>query len=166
MSDQEAVDSIIQDVAVNLLASHGVTAVPLPPTPSSKLPSPPDLVSFGRFDATGCTGSLYLGCPPGVAELAEDAAGIPLKHDDWMRELCNQLIGRVKRRFLQFGVSLHTGLPALGNKRLLRRPRGTAYYFRTLGGTFVVVLDAQIDTEVFVFQNDVQLRTEGDIILF
>lgn len=166
MSDEATVDSIIQSVAVDLLASHGVTAVPLPPTPSSKLPSPPDLVSFGRFDATGCTGSLYLGCPPGVVELAEDASGIALKRDDWIRELCNQLVGRVKRRFLQFGVLLHTGLPALGNKRLLRRPQGTAYYFRTIRGTFVVVLDAQIDAEVFVYQNDVQLQSEGDIILF
>lgn len=166
MSSTDVLDAIIPAVSVELFHSLGIAAAPMPPAPGPARVEIPELVALGTFSAPGCVGSLYIGCPPGVVQLAQEALDAVLPPEDWIRELTNQLMGRVKRRFLQFGVAVETGLPALTNSSALKQLDGRTYSFRTLRGTIVVILDAEIDRQRLVYRDDVKLRAEGDIILF
>lgn len=170
MNTRSTVDTIIQGAVVDLFHSLDIASAPLAPASGQPLRELPDLAAFVHFNAAAGSGVLCLGCPISVVQLAEKAAYTALAKEDWIRELMNQLMGRVKKRFLQFGVPLNASLPSPASKQFLDRhgasPHCKIYSFRTIRGSVIVVLDAQIEDRQFSYCGAVQLRDEGDIILF
>jgi len=172
MTNRSTVDTIIQGAVVDLFHSLEIASAPLAPAAGQPLRELPDLAAFVHFNAAAGSGVLCLGCPLSVVQLAEKATYTALAKEDWIRELMNQLMGRVKKRFLQFGVHLNASLPSPASKQFIDRhggavsPHSKTYTFRTIRGSVVVVLDAQIDDRQFAYCGAVQLRDEGDIILF
>ncbi len=171
MSGRDIVDTILQGATVDLLHSLQIAAAPLPPVAATQTMQEADFSAFVDFTGIGCSGLLYLGCPLGVIQLAEERANSSLAKEDWVRELTNQLMGRVKKRFFQFGVALQASLPAPAGNQFLERHvskehPGKVYPLRTLRGTVVVVLVATIDHEKLVYCGDVHQPNEGDVILF
>jgi hypothetical protein len=166
------VDTIIQGAAVDLLHSLEIAAAPLPAANNRTLRENPDFSAYVRFAAPGCNGTLCLGCPAKVMELTKRDSASKIPQEDWIRELTNQLMGRVKKRFLQFSVTLQTSLPAPAGTQFLSRFCETAaainrlYELRTLRGTVIVLLAAEIDSSKLVYSGHVRLRDEGDIIIF
>src|SRR5512145_1232642 len=103
---------------------------------------------FRAFDIAipPMSGSLALFIPHEVYGLARHLAQRPYEPKDWTRELCNQLLGRVKNRLHGCDIDLRTGLPTSVTGTLLDRHRAggkppEAFYgFRTLRGEITISL--------------------------
>jgi hypothetical protein len=118
------------------------------------------------------SGSLALFIPHEVYGLARHPAQRPYEPKDWTRELCNQLLGRVKNRLHGCDIDLRTGLPTSVTGTLLDRHRAggkppEAFYgFRTLRGEITVSLAGHIDYTAIQYTGRRCAAREGDIILF
>jgi hypothetical protein len=173
MSDTRAVfDSIIQSATVDLFHSFGIAVAPLE---RGALPSRQvgvdALAALISFEGRGCVATLALMVPAATFALIKQDAVRPFAGRDWVRELTNQLLGRVKRRLLQFQISVKAGLPTILTHDMLERQRArageqTAYVFRTLRGEIIVTLTGKIDSNAFSYSGAVNPANEGDFILF
>jgi hypothetical protein len=90
---------------------------------------------------------------------------------DLMRELTNQLAGRVKNRLLNFALMLTIGVPTVLSGQALdrqrpRRDTDVVYLFRTLRGEIVVTLDIAIDPSALDYSGANRVAKEGDFIAF
>lgn len=87
-----------------------------------------------------------------------------------MRELTNQLAGRVKNRLLNFALTLSIGIPTVRSSEALeqqrpRRETDVLYRFRTLRGEVVVILDLTIEGALS-YSGSSRVAKEGDFIAF
>jgi hypothetical protein len=90
---------------------------------------------------------------------------------DLLRELTNQLAGRVKNRLLNFTLMLNIGVPTVLSGQALERQRprrdsDVVYTFRTLRGEIVVTLDLVIDGDALNYSNTNRVAKEGEFIAF
>jgi hypothetical protein len=96
-----------------------------------------------------------------------NAAGL----HDVLRELTNQLVGRIKNRLMQFQVVLRIGLPSAMSPDALSRQRpptanAVTYLFRTLRGEIVVTMDGGIDEESLSYSSAIHILKEGEFVAF
>jgi hypothetical protein len=166
-STSATIDVIVQSSTVALLQHVGIAAAPA--APSIGEPSCLGLVGLISFDSPEVVGTLTLAIPDGLApSLITPAAGAAVMAD-WLRELTNQLMGRVKNRLLHYQVSLKVGLPgttegALFARERQHRARPRVYAFRALRGTVVVTLDATFHRATLDYSGGVPVSNEGDLI--
>lgn len=174
MSDtRTALDTMIQGSAVDLFHSCGLAVAPVERSqqrPSEQLQSP-ELGGMISFVGRGFTGTLTVGVPPAVFALIKQDPNRPYSGRDWVREVTNQLLGRIKSRLLQFQVTLQAGLPTVMGRDAIERQRArgglfAAYTFRTLRGDVLVTLSGEIDHSIFVYTGAASVASEGDVILF
>ena len=90
---------------------------------------------------------------------------------DLLRELTNQLAGRVKNRLLNFALTLNIGVPTVLSGQAFERQRpkresDVVYAFRTLRGEIIVTLDLQIDADALSYSGANRVAKEGDFIAF
>jgi CheY-specific phosphatase CheX len=90
---------------------------------------------------------------------------------DLMRELTNQLAGRVKNRLLNFTLLLTIGVPTVLSGQALdrqrqRRETEVVYMFRTLRGEIVVTLDLVLDGDTLSYTGQNRVAKEGEFIAF
>jgi CheY-specific phosphatase CheX len=90
---------------------------------------------------------------------------------DLLRELTNQLSGRVKNRLLNFALLLTIGVPTVLSGQALERQRPrrdteVVYLFRTLRGDIVVTLDLAIDGDALSYTGTNRVAKEGEFIAF
>ena len=90
---------------------------------------------------------------------------------DLLRELTNQLAGRVKNRLLNFALMLNIGVPTVLSGQALERQRArreteVVYMFRTLRGEIVVTLDLSLDGDALSYSSTSRVAKEGDFIAF
>ena len=167
-----ALDTIIQSSTVDLFHACSVAVAPLKrSTASSKAIGADRLIGSIEFNSASMTGSATLSVPSALFATAIANEQRKPSSSDWIRELTNQLLGRVKKRLAQFQVSLQTGLPLLPTQERLQRLQAgssspNVYEFRALRGEIIVVLDATIDYSALRYSGTLKLANEGDIILF
>lgn len=171
MTDKSIIETVIQGAVVDLFRSLDIAVAPAPPLTGKQLREFPDLAAFVKFNSDAGSGTVCLGCPMGVLQLAEGTGDNPLAKEDWIRELMNQLMGGVKKRFLQFGVSLEVSLPSPASRQFIEQHgggshTGRVFPFRTMRGSVVLILDAVIDVRQFAYAGGVEVHDEGEIILF
>lgn len=95
-------------------------------------------------------------------------------HRDWIQELSNQLLGRVKNRLLPFGIDLKMTTPlSLRATHLTLEPcisTSSPLLFRTSdGGALCVLLDAEHDPEFELSKSEAADKAcldEGSLLLF
>lgn len=168
----EVLDTIVQSSAVDLFHSFGVAVAPLPRSKPETGPIlQPELAAMISFRGKGLTGVLTAGVPEQVFLMVPQTPGHRFAGRDWVREIANQLLGRVKARLLQLGTTLQSGLPSLVNVDTLERMRARSpfcavYRFRTRRSEIVVTLVGDIDPNTLVYTGAVPAAAEGDIILF
>jgi hypothetical protein len=169
-----AIDAIVQGALVELFHAYGVA---LAPSPRSAAPGPLTIhevtaaIGFTR-GASGRpshrTGRLLLSMPREVFVLLGADAAAP--RDEWARELANQLIGRIKNRLLQFGVTLQIGLPVVSDADVeARRERPATlrvYTGRTVRGGVLVTLEGMPEEAELNYVGPEGVPAEGDVILF
>jgi chemotaxis protein CheX len=166
---KETFDSIVTTATVELFASSGVTIVPAAATPSL------DRVAVIGFGGGGLRGSLGLGVSTGLLEriaLPGREPGTRL-HDDWLSEMSNQLLGRVKNRLLRHGVTIAIALPMVLRGLRVELVGASkelwAYPFDSEGGSLCVWLDVLTDPEFTLAPTSdegLDIPSEGELILF
>jgi hypothetical protein len=170
MSNGTLVDTIIRGAAVDLFHSYSIALAPLAHTYRPGELQLPEVAAFIDFQAPSFAGTLYLCCP---FDLIPDGGNANRKAtaEDWVRELTNQLLGRIKKRLLQSNVDLKAGLPKTGNSELIQRhfvrvKNPKLYEFRTLRGPVVLLIDGTVSDSVVSYSGTAANASEGDIILF
>jgi hypothetical protein len=108
--------------------------------------------------------------PSALFALVKDDEIRAARPDDWARELVNQLMGRIKNRFLQFGATLQIGLPASINPNAEENPEHSStlrvYTARTLRGDVLLTVDGMPEESELSYVGPEGLALEGDVILF
>ncbi|MEO7037175.1 MAG: chemotaxis protein CheX [Polyangiaceae bacterium] len=167
------VDALVQSSTVELFQSRGIAVAPLPSSVGN--------AHQGGYFALGglvtltsakASGSLSLSWADAVFSLfAPQVPASSVGARDLVRELTNQLAGRVKNRLLNFALTLSIGIPTVrsGEDLEQQRPRrdtDVLYRFRTLRGDVVVILDLTIDGGALSYSGSGRVAKEGDFIAF
>jgi hypothetical protein len=166
-------DALVQSSAVELFQSRGIAVAPLP----SSVGNPHQGTYFGlagvvALSSPKASGSLTLSWADPVFSLfTPPVPASSLAARDLLRELTNQLAGRVKNRLLNFTLMLTIGVPTVLSGQALERQRPrrdteVVYMFRTLRGEIVVTLDLAIDGDALNYSNTNRVAKEGDFIAF
>lgn len=129
-----------------------------------------EIVGIVPFSAPKSNGTLMLSLHDAVFGLFAPPVAGDARKSDVLRELTNQLVGRIKNRLMQFQVTLRVGLPSVMRKQLLSQRSSTApnvcYRFRTLRGEIMVTLEGTIHNEPLNYSSRVRVAKEGDFIVF
>jgi hypothetical protein len=173
LDSRTTLHTIVQGSTVDLFHSCDIAVAPVDRHLQQREPIPyHDLAGMISFIGRGFTGTLTLGVPPEVFALARNnGPSRPADVRDWVREITNQLCGRIKSRLLQFQIVLQVGLPMSLTREAFERQKNrgpffAAYVFRTLRGEIVVTLGGDIRHDLFVYTGAPESASEGDIIIF
>lgn len=166
-------DALVQSSTVELFQSRGIAVAPLPSSVGN--PHQPTYFSLGgvvSLSSPQASGSLSLSWGDQVFSLfTPPVPASALAARDLLRELTNQLAGRVKNRLLNFALMLTIGVPTVLSGQALERQRprratDVVYLFRTLRGEIVVTLDLLIDPGALNYSGTNRVAKEGDFIAF
>jgi hypothetical protein len=166
-------DALVQSTTVELFQSRGIAVAPI----SAQQGNPHQTVYFalaGLVSLSGphANGSLTLSWADGVFSLfSPPIPPTSMGARDLLRELTNQLSGRIKNRLLNYTVVLTIGVPTVLSGQALGRQRPhrdteVVYQFRTLRGEVVVTLDLDIDPSTLTYSGAHKVAKEGDFIPF
>jgi len=164
---------LVQSSTVELFQSRGIAVAPLPSSVGN--PHHPTYFSLAgvvTLTSPKAHGSLSLSWADPVFSLfTPPIPATSLSARDLMRELTNQLAGRVKNRLLNFALMLNIGVPTVLSGQALERQRPrrdteVLYLFRTLRGEIVVTLDLVIDPTALNYSGTNRVAKEGEFIAF
>jgi len=109
----------------------------------------------------------------GQQDAGQSQTGQPeslLCHSDWVGELANQLLGRVKNKLVPLGVDICLGTPAVVEGRELRlRTSGKSMieqYVSCAGSVVCIWLDVAVADDFVISQTDDVTLDEGSVLLF
>lgn len=165
-----AIDALVLGALVDLFQAYGVAVAPLPRVPAGRTPALPEVSATIVFTRAGAApGRLSLSAPLAVLELTRSGP-TTLQHD-WVRELTNQLMGRIKNRLLHFNARVEVGaLTVVDSKQLTlqleRTARVRVYAGRTLRGEVVVTLEGMPEESELSYVGAGNQPAEGDLLLF
>jgi hypothetical protein len=164
------IDLMIQRSAVELFASLGVAIAPTPATVGAGRFQADDLVGIVQLSLNGLRGSLSICVSPATAARAKGHVTSGSMRD-WLRELANQLAGRIKNRLARYQASVEVSLPSVLVRSALDRAQdqngpNIVYVFRTVKDDVQVVLSGDIGNTDLRFSGTANIAEEGDIILF
>jgi CheY-specific phosphatase CheX len=169
-SNRSTLDILVQICTVELFQSLGIAAAPLQVTRRAVEPEHPnDLVGVVGFSGSQAAGRITLSLNDSVYDLFPTPVNGSHAMRDAVRELTNQLIGRIKNRLMQFQVMLRIGLPsAMSAQAMVQQRQATAlvvtYHFRTLRGEVQVTFEGTLGDAVLNYSNAVRVPKEGEFI--
>ena len=146
----EVIDTIICGAAVDLFHAWDIAVAPIPPTrtpPSNRLP---EVAASVECRSPGHTITLYLCCPLALVNSAHEDDGKKPDVADWVREMTNQLAGKISRRYRHGNAELKLSLPKsvhidMLTNRVNRMEKMSCYQFRTIWGPIVLVIEGELD---------------------
>jgi hypothetical protein len=168
MDSQEIITNITCEACLSLFQDY---ALPLQPAQASEQSLDPELLfcSVIGFGSDQMRGTLVLATTSEPLGRTSPVQGAPLR--EWVAELSNQLLGRIKRQLMDRGVNLLLSTPiVLRGERLHPMPAKEAQplTFVCEGGCVCVWMDAVINPGVDLSQ--VQKADdsvgEGESLLF
>lgn len=170
MSHRTLIDTIVRSATVELFQALSIAVAPISGGQSDDAIRLPDVAASIEFSAPGFAGTLYLCCPWTLVPKHDQKVRAPTA-EDWVRELTNQLLGRIKIRLMQSDIDLKAGLPKTCNSELLQRRFGQRdnarfYEFRTLRGDVVLIAEGVLRDSILDYSHAITNVREGDIILF
>jgi hypothetical protein len=128
-----------------------------------------DLISIGRFVGPSISGCIILGA---TREPVENADPHAVSARDWIGELANQLLGRIKNKALRQGIQFSIVPPAVVSGRHLTpvtsRDEFRPFVFTSAHGTVCIwsEIETTRDIEIDHALADSDIPHEGDLILF
>lgn len=155
---------VVQQSCIALFSHYRVEIAPSESQPSREVA----LCGIIGFTGDDLKGSVMLACSSEPLELARAGGDVSMR--DWLAELTNQLIGRVKNRLLAFGTVIHCSIPVVvGGQRIApisSQPLG--HLFTADGGIVSVWFDTVIRPGFLLSPlTDVPgLACEGEALLF
>jgi hypothetical protein len=168
---------IVQRSTIELFAAYGVAVAPVRSIPvSAERPfaRPPEhLVGMVEVAAPDRRGVLTISTSPATLARMRPIASDPRAQLDWMRELTNQLAGRIKSKFARYQLVLQMSLPsalsssAMDRNQFMRvRAADLVFVFHTLRDEILLTLSGGFDGTGLSLQSDAPVADEGDVILF
>lgn len=135
--------------------------------------SPIELVAAIGFGAEGIAGALALCTTSRCAQYLASAVGSEQEHD-WLGELSNQLLGKIKMRLHKHGVTFSIGVPVLlaGEQITVARnidlSRSTIVSFQTPQGMLEVWFDFKAAPSIELSPEPAQEKSpaEGELLFF
>jgi hypothetical protein len=170
MSSRRMMDLVIQRSAVELFASIGIAIAPMPAVVANPRLGADDFVGIVQLSVNGARGSLAVAASLSTLSKAKGAVAAP-SMQDWLRELVNQLAGRIKNRLARYQVSVDVSLPsALARSAFDRgfeiKGNTTVYAFRTIRDDIQVMLTGELGNIDLRFSGAEGVAEEGELILF
>jgi hypothetical protein len=168
VDQQRALDAIVQTSTIELFQSYEVAIAPVGIFIDLDKLDPGALGGQIPFSGSAMSGELVLAVPKAV--LAAMGHEHTLAAQDWVRELTNQLLGRVKNRLVRYDVRLRPGVPlALDHSEVRARldsDAARAYMFRSLRGSVFVALRGTMAPGSLRFKGSEAGPEEGDMLVF
>jgi hypothetical protein len=168
MDNQEIIKSLTVEACMSLFSDY---SLPLQPAAQSEQPVDPELLfcSVIGFSSEKMRGTLVLATTREPLGRTTPVKGGELR--EWIAELSNQLLGRIKRQLVDRGVELAISTPiVLRGERLHPMPSGEAapHAFVCEGGGVCVWMDAVMtsDLDLSQVQAGEPGMGEGDAMLF
>ena len=170
---KEVIDDLVRTATCELFSAYGTKL-----ETATEVGAASQSVAIIGFSGGAIRGALGIAIAHDVAAAAFESAGgdskVPGAVDDFIGELANQLLGRLKNKLLGYGTELHLAIPMVLSGvelRLVPTNGGDvwAYGFRADTGIVSVWLDARFDAEfVLAPQEDPSMlgANEGDMLLF
>jgi hypothetical protein len=164
------IDLMVQRSAVELFASIGIAIAPTPAIIAAPHFGPDDMVGIVQLSLNGVKGSLAVATSPATMARAKGQA-VTTSIQDWLRELANQLGGRLKNRLARYQVAVEVSLPSAFARSAFDRGfefKGstTVYLFRTIKDDVQVVLSGDLGNADLRFVGGDGIIEEGELILF
>jgi hypothetical protein len=166
-------DALVQSTTVELFQSRGIAVAPLPASAAHpRQVSYFSLAGLVALSSAKASGSLSLSWSDPVFSLfTPPVPASSMGARDLLRELTNQLSGRIKNRLLNFSLMLTIGVPTVLSGQALERQRQRrehelVYVFRTLRGEILVTLDLAIDGDAIDYSGASKVAKEGEFIAF
>lgn len=165
-----SIDALVLGALVDLFEAYGVAVAPSPPVAELQPPQVPELSAGIVFSRPGAaSGYLTLSAPDSLVRLTRGGVSADLRAD-WVRELANQLMGRIKNRLLHFGARVELGAPVTvdGEQVALQlRSSSTGVYVgRAPQGEVVVTLQGMPEESELSYVGAGSQASEGDVLLF
>jgi hypothetical protein len=165
----QIIDTIICGATVDLFQMWNVAVAPSEPSDRAPDGGLPELVASVECAGGGSAATLHLCCPTALATSALRTRTREPNVDDWVRELANQLVGKINRRYRQSNVEMRTGLPTslkpeMLKRRITRASKLRYYGFRTLSGPVVLIVEGVLEGAKLRYMG--QSSVEQEIILF
>jgi CheY-specific phosphatase CheX len=175
-SDCHQINGMLVECATALLEAFGTTSR-YDPTGESKHPAQEGMLAIIGFGGTGeaLRGSLVVGANRGLLRRSCPVAdeGSDDRLQDWLGELANQLLGRLKSRLLAHGIVIQLGTPTTVSGLELRvrcsgDRQATPLWLLAGNDWFVMRLDAIAapGVELCVSPDPSSAATEGEVLLF
>lgn len=118
------------------------------------------------FSGDTARGTLLIGMDQALIDATNP--GGPAR--DWVSEIANQLLGRMKNQLLRFGIEVYVTTPlVLRGEHIAPVPTGSElapHRFDGPEGTFAVWLDARVNDGLRVSMGEQAAPHEGDAFLF
>jgi hypothetical protein len=163
----------LRHAALELLRCYGGTdAIEIDPAGET---GPDELVLAAAvgFAGPSLNGTLAVAVPRRLLDALyplHNDKGVPVAHGDWIGELGNQLLGRVKNKLVVYGVDMRLGTPAVVEGRDLRLHASGAdlieQRFRCNGNIVCIWLNAVAGQDLALAQTGDVTADEGSILLF
>jgi CheY-specific phosphatase CheX len=161
---------IIEECCTGLFQDCGVPLTPMAEGGSMQI-SDKGAVAFIGFSGPDVRGYMILGASLGLLRRAYPLAGDGAPEEDlreWLKELSNQLLGRVKGRLFSRGLGFDVSCPTSMVGMELRGDSGEVMRFGGESAALLVEFDAEMKPG-FVFRAESPTRitpVEGDLLLF
>ncbi|HKY40617.1 MAG TPA: chemotaxis protein CheX [Polyangiaceae bacterium] len=165
-------NALVQSTTVELFQSRGIAVAPIAAQGNPHPIAYFSLAGLVTLSGPRANGSLTLSCADRVFSLfSPPLLATSIGARDLLRELTNQLSGRIKNRLLNYTVVFAIGVPTVLSGQALERQRPrreteVAYQFRTLRGEMIVTLDLYIDPGTLTYSSSHKVAKEGDFIPF
>jgi CheY-specific phosphatase CheX len=166
------IGGLVQDAARALFGTYGVK-VDLDGSLVTKTLASVELVSIIGFSSDMVSGSLLLALPNSAVERTLPAPDSNLA--DWVGELANQLLGRLKNQLLDYHVVVNMSLPVVVSGGQLSLPTKTRpltryYSFASDWETFFVRLEVEVSPALELVReagpSSQRGMDEGELMLF
>jgi hypothetical protein len=166
---------IVQRSTIELFEAYGVAVAPAGPALALPLDLPSNHL-VGRVGISVATRRGRITLSTSEATLARTRRNADESSAlDWLRELTNQLGGRIANRFARYKLPMSTGLPTTFQDKVSkedaeREDKGVPTLFlafRVLRDTVHVTLTGRFESDELSLQPEpLAVTNEGDIILF
>jgi hypothetical protein len=166
------VSLIAQRSCIELFAAYGVAVAPVPQLPGRPVERPGDhLVGMVQVSAPNRRGIIQISASPATLVRMKPGTKDTRSQLDWMRELANQVSGRIKNKLTRYQLCIQVGLPTATtststNGNQIMKDTDLLFVFHTLREKVLLGITGGFDDTGLVLQADAPPVTEGEILLF
>ncbi len=171
--NSETIDEIVRTACAELFDAYGLGLTERPPPKENEdHASDEDLAIAGVIGMTGdaIRGTLVLAGTSKPLEFTRSVGQVR----DWVAELSNQLLGRIKNKLLQHGVEIYLSTPVtMAGRRLRIMSSGNydsgQFLFETSAGGYICIwFDAELAEGLILekVETEDEHTSEGDMLFF